>query len=81
MPFNVADYLTSLTDLKGKPAFSFLLHGTYDFDAGNQLRKALTKKGTREVGYFHCCGADYFLGYLQTGYLFSPYHPTETELK
>lgn len=79
-PFKVMDYVNALPDLVGLPAFVFLMHGTYRWDAGNQLRRVLAGRGTREVGYLHCRGADYFLGYLKLGYLFSPDHPTPEEL-
>jgi ferredoxin/flavodoxin len=79
-PFNVMGYVNSLPDLDGLPAFVFVLHGTYRGDAGNAIRHALARKGAQEAGYFHCRGADYFLGYLKEGYLFSPDHPTAEEL-
>jgi ferredoxin/flavodoxin len=79
-PFTVIDYLDSLPSLDGVSVFVFMLHGTYKGDAGTFIRQALTRKKAREVGYFHCYGADYFLGYLKKGYLFSPDHPTQTEL-
>jgi Pyruvate/2-oxoacid:ferredoxin oxidoreductase delta subunit/flavodoxin len=78
--FNVLDYVRGLSDLGGRPAFSFLLHGTYPGDASNFVRRALARRGAREVGYFHCYGVDYFLGYLKQGYLFSPGHPAAEEL-
>jgi flavodoxin/ferredoxin len=80
LPFPVADYSAGLPNLKELPSFAFVLHGTYRGDAGNALRRALARKGAREVGYFHCLGADYFLEYLKQGYLFSPDHPTGEEL-
>lgn len=79
-PFNVLDYVQGLPDLKGLASFVFVLYGTYRGDTGTVLRHALTRKGAREVGYFHCRGADYFLGYLKQGTLFSPDHPTAEEL-
>ncbi len=79
-PFNVMDYVNSLPNLDGLPAFVFVLHGTYLGDTGNVIRRVLARKGAQEVGYFHCRGADYFLGYLREGYLFSPDHPTAEEL-
>jgi flavodoxin/ferredoxin len=79
-PFNVDDYLNSLPDLGGMPAFAFVMYGTYRFDAGNKIRRALASKGAREVGYFHARGADFFVGYLKQGYLFSPGHPVDGEL-
>lgn len=79
-PFNVMDYLNKLPELNGLPAFVFVLYGTYRGDTGTTIRHLLYRKGAREVGYFHCRGADYFMGYLRMGYLFSPGHPTEVEL-
>ena len=79
-PFNVTDYVNSLPDLAGLQAFVFVLHGTYQGDASNPIRRTLTRKGAREVGYFHCLGADFYLSYLKEGYLFSPDHPTKEEL-
>ena len=79
-PFNMMDYVKSLPDLKGLASFVFVLHGTYRGDTGTTIRHMLARKGAREVGYFHCRGADYFLGYLKRGYLFSPGHPTAEEL-
>ncbi len=74
-PFNVMDYVNSLPDLAGSSCFVFLLHGTFCGDSGNIIRRALAQKRGKEVGYFRCRGADYFLGYLKQGYLFSPGHP------
>ena len=79
-PFNVMDYLYSLPRLNGLPAFVFALYGTDLGDTGTTVRRLLAGKGAKEVGYFHCLGVDYFLGYLKVGYLFSPGHPTEAEL-
>ena len=79
-PFNVMDYVKSLPDLSGRASFVFVLHGTYRGDAGAMIRRTLARKGAREVGYLHCRGADYFLGYLKQGYFFSPGSPTAEEL-
>jgi flavodoxin/ferredoxin len=79
-PFIVTDYLKSLPELGGLPAFTFVLHGTYRFDTGRSIRRVLARKGAQDVGYFHCHGADFFLGYIKQGYLFSPDHPTPAEL-
>jgi flavodoxin/ferredoxin len=79
-PFKVMDYLNSLPELAGLPVFVFLLYGTHHGDAGNAIRRALARKRGQEVGYFKARGADYFLGYLKRGYLFSPDHPTSVEL-
>ena len=79
-PYNVTDYVQNLPDLSGIPAFVFLTYGTYRFDVGNRIRRALTRKGARVVGYTYYRGADLFLGYLKRGYLFSPDHPRANEL-
>jgi flavodoxin/ferredoxin len=79
-PFIVQDYLDGLPDLHGLPVSVFVLHGTYPGDTGNIIRQALTHRGGREAGYFHCYGADFYLGYLKEGTLFSPDHPTPDEL-
>ncbi len=79
-PYNVIDTVEKLPDLSGLPAFVFVLHGTYRGNTGTVLRRALNRKGVHEVGYFHCHGADYALGYLREGVLFSPDHPTVEDL-
>jgi flavodoxin/ferredoxin len=79
-PFNVMDYVKRLPDLSGRASFVFVLHGTYQGDTGTTIRRALARKGAREAGYLRCRGADYFLGYLKQGYLFSPTSPTAEEL-
>lgn len=53
-PFNVTDYVNSLPELAGLPAFVFVLGGTHWGNTGNKIRRALILKGAREVGYFHC---------------------------
>jgi len=79
-PFNVMDYMENLPDLSGRSLFVFVVHGTYRGDTGTMMRRILARKGAREVGYLHCRGADYFLGYLKQGYFFSPSSPTVEEL-
>ena len=79
-PFKVTEYIHNLPGLKGLPFFVFLLYGTFSGDTGNIVRDALTRKGGHELGYFKAKGADYYLGYLKRGYLFSPDNPTALEL-
>jgi flavodoxin/ferredoxin len=79
-PYNVMEYVQNLPVLNGIPAFVFLTYGTYRFDAGEHIRRALASKGARIIGYCHCRGADLFLGYLKKGYLFSPDNPRANEL-
>lgn len=80
IPFNVSDYIRSLTNLNNLPVFAFNLYGTYPADAGRQLINLLVMKGAKYMGYFSCRGPEYNLGYLQKGYLFSPDNPTTEEM-
>lgn len=80
-PFNVLDYINDFPDLTGLPFFIFMLHGTHPGTAGNILRKRLEQKGGREVGYSLYRGADFFVGYVQRGVLFSPDNPVPDELE
>lgn len=80
-PFNVTEYVKALPDLDGMPFFCFLLYGTLPGVAGNVIRETLSEKGGREIGFAKFRGADYFLGYLQRGVLFSPDHPKAADLE
>ncbi len=80
LPFIVTDYVNGLPDLSGLPAFVFVVNGSHRGNTGNSLRHALSLKNARELGYFHCHGASYFLGYLKVGYLFSADHPSTDDL-
>jgi flavodoxin/ferredoxin len=79
-PFNVMAYVKNLPNLNGLPFFVFILYGIDPGTTGNILRKALTNKGGREVGYSNYKGADKFAGYLQRGVFFSPDNPSQIEL-
>jgi flavodoxin/ferredoxin len=81
VPFNVMQFINSLPGLTGKAFFVFLTYGSIRGAAGNTPRKALARKGGREIGYSYYKGTDYFLGYLKRGYLFSPDNPTSEELR
>jgi len=72
----VSDYVQRLPDLSGKPVFTFVLHAAYLGDAGNLIRRALERKGGKEVGYARYRGGGHFLGYLRRGYQFSPAQPS-----
>jgi len=80
-PFNVMEYVKGLPGLNGLPFFCFVLHGTLPGNAGNILRDTLSIKGGREIGFAKFKGADFFLGYLQRGFLFSPDNPDDIDLK
>ena len=79
-PFTMVDYVKNLPELQELPVFVFVVYGTYRGGTCTLIRNILMRKKGKEVGYFHCYGADYFLGYLNEGYLFSPDHPTCEEL-
>ncbi len=74
-PFLITDYLKRLPDLAGKPFFVFALSSVNIGDTGNIVRRVLEQKGGKETGYARYAGANYFIGYLKQGYLFSPGHP------
>jgi ferredoxin len=80
-PFTVTDYVKSLPDLDGKSFFTFVLCGTFPGACGNQIRDLMTKKHARDLGYLLTRGADYFIGYIKRGYLFSPDSPGQLDLK
>jgi len=71
-PFSVIEFIKNLPNLDGLPFFTFVLYGTTPGRTGNVLRNLLTIKEAKEIGYAKFKGADYFVGYLQRGYLFSP---------
>ncbi len=79
-PFLITDYLISLPK-SIIPFFTFVLYGSIIGDAGNWMRKRLTKKGGRDVGYFKCNGVEQFLGYIQRGVETYPTHPDVEDLK
>ena len=79
-PFVVQDFVHALPKLEGKPSFVFVLCGVHQGACGNQIRARLRAKGAKDVGYFCCFGADYWMGYVKRGILFSPDSPTEGEL-
>jgi flavodoxin/NAD-dependent dihydropyrimidine dehydrogenase PreA subunit len=80
LPFAVSDYMKRLAPVGRRPAFTFILHGTYPGGAGIDLRRMLALKGARDVGSFCVRGADRFLGYVKLGYLFSHDRPSYQDL-
>jgi flavodoxin/ferredoxin len=80
-PFRVTEFIKSLPDLDGLSFFAFVMHGTIPGKTGNVIRNLLTIKGAKEIGYAKFKGADYWVGYLQRGYLFSPDNPNSNELE
>ncbi len=79
-PFIVKDFVNNLRNLQGKSSFVFVLHGTHRGDCGNWIRRKLKSKDTKDLGYFTSYGADYWLGYIKRGVMFSPDSPTKDEL-
>jgi flavodoxin/NAD-dependent dihydropyrimidine dehydrogenase PreA subunit len=79
-PLNVRAYLNSLPQLDGLPAFVFVLHGSDPGATSTMMRRALVRKGARDLGFYRCFGAELNYIFLNRGYLFSPGHPTAGEL-
>ena len=80
-PFSVVEFIKSLPDLDGLSFFTFVMYGTKPGKTGNVIRNLLTIKGAKEIGYAKFKGADFWVGYLQRGYLFSPDNPNDNELE
>ena len=80
MPLNVRAYLSSLPQLNGVPAFVFVLYGCDPGATSTMIRRALVRKGARDLGFYRCFGAEVNYIFLNRGYLFSPGHPTTEEL-
>jgi len=80
LPFNVADYLKTIPKLN-IPFFSFILYGFVIGDGGNRLRKKLTKKGGRDVGYLKTRGREDFYGFVKSGYALFPNSPNAEDLE
>jgi flavodoxin/ferredoxin len=79
-PVPVRRLLQRLPQLDGMPAFVFVSFGVEPGDAGNEVRRLLSRKGAWEVGYNRRHGADYHIAYLREGYFFSPHAPSEEDL-
>ena len=79
-PFMVIEFIKSLPDLDGLHFFTFVMYGIRPGKTGNVIRNLLTIKGAKEIGYAKFKGADFWVGYLQRGYLFSPDNPNNNEL-
>lgn len=80
-PFPVLDYLKSMPDLKKKWFFTFVMYGTNPGAGGNIIRQHMKSKHAIDAGYLSTRGADYFIGYLRRGYLFSSGYPGDFELQ
>ncbi|MBB6479426.1 EFR1 family ferrodoxin [Spirochaeta isovalerica] len=80
-PFNVMQFIRKLPDLKGMAFFLFSLYGTKPGTSMNTVNKVLRRKGGRNIGSGKFKGADYFIGYIKRGFLFSPDSPTEAEME
>jgi ferredoxin/flavodoxin len=80
-PFPVNDFVRSMPDMAKKFFFTFVQYGTDPGDAGNSIRKLLRQKHAIDAGYLLTRGADYFIGYLRKGYMFSAGFPGEGELQ
>jgi len=79
-PFIIMDFVKNLYGLETKSFFVFILHGTDQGDCGNWIRREFNKKGSRDIGYFTSFGADFWIGYIKRGTMFSNSSPTVLEL-
>jgi flavodoxin/NAD-dependent dihydropyrimidine dehydrogenase PreA subunit len=79
-PFIVRDFIQSLKKLSQTSSFVFILYGTHLGNCGNWIRNQLNVRGSKDLGYFYCAGADYYMPYVKRRHLFSPDSPTEKEL-
>lgn len=80
IPINVLECIDRLQNKNKIKSFAFLTNGTYAWDAGNMLKKALLKRGFSICGWFYSHGAGYFLPYNKRGCLASPGHPDSEDL-
>lgn len=78
-PPNFLGLLENLKMAPGTPFFLFTLYGTLPGDAAARAWRVAERKGASFAGFFQARGADYFLGYLKRGYLFSPDNPNPDE--
>jgi flavodoxin/NAD-dependent dihydropyrimidine dehydrogenase PreA subunit len=81
IPLRALEYLEHSLEFNQKPVFTFLVNGSYAFDAVSVFKKQLKRKNALHIGHFSSLGKDYFLPYLKQGYFFSPSHPTKNELR
>jgi flavodoxin/ferredoxin len=80
IPINVLECLDRLSNKNKIKSFAFLLNGSYAWNAGAMLKKAMLKRGFSICGWFYNNGAGYFLPYNKLGCLASPDSPTSEDL-
>ena len=80
-PTVVSEAIVALGRLDGRSVFAFSLNGTTRGAALNQARTSLARAGGAEIGVFTSYGEDNYYPYARQGWLFSPGHPTEHELR
>lgn len=80
-PVIVQDFIKKLSLSSRHCFFTCVTYGTLVGNCANRIRKELIRKRAKDLGLFKAYGADYWLGYLRLGYLFSPNSPTPEELE
>ena len=80
IPINVLECIENLLNENKIKSFAFLINGTYAWNAGDMLKKALLQRGFNISGWFYSHGAGYFFPYNKLGCLASPGHPTSEDL-
>jgi ferredoxin len=78
--FVMTDFIRTVRDLAGKPAFTIVTYGTEIGDGSNLLRKAVARAGGRDVGALTVPSRNPFPGYVSRGRVFRPREPNEESL-
>ncbi len=78
-PWNVRDFISRLSFLKGKSSFVFCTHGGQDANTLARMAKGLKEKGLLVLGGLSIRGYDSFQPYIEFAY--SKGHPDEGDLK
>ncbi|MGV9169575.1 MAG: EFR1 family ferrodoxin [Promethearchaeia archaeon] len=76
----MTEYVQSLPTLNGMPFFVFALYSIHVGDTGNDIRKKLSEKGGRDIGYLKSQGTNHFPAYTRKGVLFCSQNPSRKEL-
>ena len=80
-PITMMGFLKKLPSLEDKKYFIFKTFGSNPGVAANPVRKLLTKKGAKEIGYKSFMGEDYAYIYVKKGSLLCAGHPSLKELE
>lgn len=79
-PYNVVDFIKSLSFLHGKHSFLFITHGGEPGRTFPKMAKLLRKNGIALIGTYRSRGAETAQHYVLAGYDLSPGHPNGREI-